>query len=57
MVVMVVVVFYSVGGRVCLGNPDSSVEEAGVEKLGHIVVLRHCQPVFQRILNSGEKTC
>lgn len=51
---MVVAVFCRVGGRACLGNPDASVE-AGVENLGLRVVIGHCQPVFQRILNSGEK--
>lgn len=57
MVVMVVAMFYRVGGRTCLGKPGASVDEAGVEKLGPRVVLGHCQPVFQRILNSEEKAC
>lgn len=52
-----VAVFCRVGGRPCLGNPDASVEEAGVENLGPGVVIGHCQPVFQRILDSGEKAC
>lgn len=57
MAVMVVAVFCRVGGRACLGNPDASVEEARVDNLGLRVVIGHCQPVFQRILNSGEKAC
>lgn len=57
MAVMVVAVFCRVGWRACLGNPDASVEEAGVENLGLRVVIGHCQPVFQIILNSGEKAC
>lgn len=56
MVVMVVAMFYRVGRRTCLGKPGAS-DEAGVEKLGPRVVLGHCQPVFQRILNSEEKSC
>ena len=57
MAVMVVAVFCRVGGRACLANPDASVEEAGVENLRPRVVIGHCQPVFQRILDSGEKAC